>query len=164
MLIGWMTCSRRYWWIYSLKYFSNGGYFTKNGRRLCKWRSKVFGSSSLRLTIALSRKLNNFFSLFPRTSYLLNFVEYCLSYVSYKADVWRLEKHYGWLCWWLSLRHCQKSSRYISNLLFTVRKKKGFKVTFVKEHNWAKENLEVLWLSFDNMLILVCEGGDEAGS
>lgn len=79
LLICWMTCSRRYWWIYSLKYFSNGGYFTKNGRRLCKWRSKVFGSSSLRLTIALGPKIEYFFSLsFPRTSYLLNFVEYCL--------------------------------------------------------------------------------------
>lgn len=102
------------------------------------------------------------FSFFPRTSYLLNFVEYCLSCVSYKADVWRLENIMDGFVDGL-LFVTAKNYLYISNFLFNVRKK-GFKVTFVKEHNWAQENLEVLWLSFDNMLILVCEGGDEAGS
>lgn len=124
LLIGWMTCSRRFWWIYSLKYFSNGGYFTNNGRRLCKWRSKVFGSSSLRLTIALGPKIEYFFSLsFPRTSYLLNFVEYCLSCVSYKADVWRLENIMDGFVDGL-LFVTAKNYLYISNFLFNVRKKR----------------------------------------
>lgn len=86
------------------------------------------------------------FSFFPRTSYLLNFVEYCLSCVSYKADVWRLENIMDGFVDGL-LFVTAKNYLYISNLLFNVRKKKGFKVTFVKEHNWAQENLEVLWLS-----------------
>lgn len=102
------------------------------------------------------------FSFFPRTSYLLNFVEYCLSCVSYKqmCGVWKTL--------WMALLMAFSSSlpKIISTspIFCLMWEKKGFKVTFVKEHNWAQENLEVLWLSFDNMLILVCEGGDEAGS
>lgn len=85
------------------------------------------------------------FSFFPRTSYLLNFVEYCLSCVSYKqmCGVWKTL--------WMALLMAFSSSlpKIISTspIFCLMWEKKGFKVTFVKEHNWAQENLEVLWLS-----------------
>lgn len=109
-------------YLYSiLKYFSNGGgggeYCTKTRRRLCKCRSTVI-ESSLRLTIPLCPKIAWIFSLYIpwniiSNMYFLNFVECCHSYVSYKEGVWLFEKHYGWMCWWLSLHHCQKLSLHL---------------------------------------------------